>query len=82
MPVEIKEMVIKGIVSKGKAGKKDDPVKSGDNVQYSPAEGQTGGKEDKQLEKPVASLTYGLRKQIVQQCVQEVMDALNRRLDR
>lgn len=82
MPVEIKEMVIKGIVSKGKAGKKDDPVKSGDTIQYSPAEGQAGGKEDKQLEKPVASLTYALRKQIVQQCVQEVMDALNRRLDR
>jgi hypothetical protein len=80
MPVEIKEMVIKGIVTKGKSPKKDDAVHSGDKIQYGPS-GDAESKEAKS-DKPISSLSYGLKRQIVKECMQEVMDALNRRLDR
>ena len=80
MPVEIKEMVIKGIVTKGKSPKKDDAVRSGDTIQYGPS-GDGVAKEAKS-DKPISSLSYALKRQIVKECMQEVMDALNRRLDR
>jgi hypothetical protein len=80
MPVEIKEMVIKGIVTRGKSPKREDAVHPGDTIQYGPSD-KGDGKEAKS-EKPVSSLSYGLKRQIVKECMQEVMDALNRRLDR
>lgn len=80
MPVEIKEMVIKGIVTKGKSPKKEDALHSGDTIQYGPS-GDAEAKEAKS-EKPISSLSYALKRQIVKECMQEVMDALNRRLDR
>jgi len=81
MPVEIKEMVIKGIVTKGKSPKKADAVHSGDTIQYGPP-GEAGAKDGNASEKPISSLSYALRRQIVKECRQEVMDAINRRLDR
>lgn len=80
MPVEIKEMVIKGIVTRGKSPKKEEAIHPGDTIQYGPS-GQAEGREAK-TEKPISSLSYGLKRQIVKECMQEVMDALNRRLDR
>lgn len=81
MPVEIKEMVIKGIVTKGKAARKEDAVHSGDTIQYGPS-GKAEAKDGMSSEKPISSLSYALRRQIVKECTQEVMDAINRRLDR
>ena len=80
MPVEIKEMVIKGVVTKGKPAKKDEPLKPGDTVQYSPSD--AGQAQSPKPDKSINSISYALKRQIVMECMQEVMDALNRRLDR
>jgi hypothetical protein len=72
MPVEIREMVIKGVVGPEKDGGK--PAKPGGEA--------SGPGADRTEQKPVGRLSYALRRQIVQECVHEVMDKLNRRLDR
>jgi len=61
MPVEINEMVIKGTV--GTPGEVADKAK--------PQQG------DASSEKALSKLSYALRRQIVQECVQEVLDKIN-----
>ncbi len=61
MPVEINEMVIKGSVE-SKAP--EFPVK-------------TEQKKGAAVEKAIGKLSYTLRRQIVQECVQEVLDKIN-----
>lgn len=61
MPVEINEMVIKGTV--GTPGEKTDQAK--------PKQGESSS------EKTLGKLSYALRRQIVQECVQEVLDKIN-----
>lgn len=61
MPVEINEMVIKGSVG-------------------TPAEAAAKPEAKKpgaDTEKTIGKLSYSLRRQIVQECVQEVMDKIN-----
>ena len=61
MPVEIKQLVVKGVMEGTQAPDKKSSV------------GANKAKED-----AVGSLSYGLRKQIVDQCVQEVMDQIKK----
>ena len=61
MPVEINEMVIK--VTVGTPGKETDKAK--------PKQGESAS------EKTLGKLSYALRRQIVQECVQEVLDKIN-----
>lgn len=61
MPVEINEMVIKGSVGSPHS----EPEKA------KPQKGEAAG------EKTLGKLSYALRRQIVQECVQEVMDKIN-----
>ncbi len=61
MPVEINEMVIKGSVGTPK----ETPEKAASKP------GASGS------EKTLSKLSYALRKQIVQECVQEVLDKIN-----
>jgi hypothetical protein len=61
MPVEINEMVIKGTVG---------------STQSEPEKAKPQ-KEDAAGEKTLGKLSYALRRQIVQECVQEVMDKIN-----
>jgi hypothetical protein len=61
MPVQINEMVIKGAVGT--------PGEAGEK----PAP----KKQDAGMEKAIGKLSYSLRRQIVQECVQEVMDKIN-----
>jgi hypothetical protein len=61
MPVEIKELLIKGIME----GSEEPNKKSAAATNASEDEGAT-------------SMSYGLKKQIVDQCVQEVMDKIKK----
>lgn len=61
MPVQINEMVIKGAVGT--------PGEAG--TKPAPK------KPDAGMEKAIGKLSYSLRRQIVQECVQEVMDKIN-----
>lgn len=61
MPVEINEMVIKGAVGTPKEA----------SEKASSKKGESGA------EKTLSKLSYALRKQIVQECVQEVLDKIN-----
>lgn len=61
MPVEIKQLLVKGMMEGGQ-----DPDKKSSASSKAAKEGGS------------SSLSSGLRKQIVDQCVQEVMDKLNK----
>jgi hypothetical protein len=61
MPVEINEMVIKGSIE---SKTPEVPVK-------------TDRKKAAAQEKAIGKLSYTLRRQIVQECVQEVLDKIN-----
>ena len=63
MGIQIREMVIQAKVASEKGVKE----KKGDNVE-----------EEKSSEKTVSKLSYSMRKQIVEDCVNEVMDKLNK----
>lgn len=63
MPVEIKELLVKGIIE----GAQDSEKKSS-------AVSNKAKEED-------GSMSYGVRKQIVDQCVQEVMDRIKKMND-
>lgn len=62
MPVEIKELLVKGIIEGSPASEKKASSPS--------------TKEDES-----GALSYGIRKQIVDQCVQEVMDRIKKMND-
>lgn len=61
MPVEIKQLLVKGTMS----GAQEPDKKSATVRGKAPEEG-------------VSSLSYGLKKQIIDQCVQEVMDRIKK----
>lgn len=64
MPVEIKELLIKGSMQ----GDKEPEKKS-------------SGTKSMAKEEGMGNLSYSLRKQIVDQCVQEVMDRIKKMND-
>lgn len=64
MPVEIKELLVKGVME----GTQQPDTKSSASAKASTEEGAT-------------TLSFGLRKQIVDQCVQEVMDKIKKMND-
>jgi hypothetical protein len=62
MPVEIKQLLVKGTME---GTQEPDKKKSSAVRSKAPEEG-------------VSSLSYGLKKQIIDQCVQEVMDRIKK----
>jgi hypothetical protein len=61
MPVEIKELLVKGVME----GSQEPDKKSSAASKAAVDEGAT-------------SMSYGLKKQIIDQCVQEVMDKIKK----
>jgi hypothetical protein len=61
MPVEIKQLLVKGTMEGAKEPDKKSAAVRG-----------------KAAEEGVSSLSFGLKKQIVDQCVQEVMDRIKK----
>lgn len=67
MGIQIKEMVVQGKIGEG--GTKSKGKEKEANV------------KKKDTEKPVGKISYSLRRQIVEECVDEVIDRIQKRLD-
>ena len=67
MGIQIKEMVVQGKIGEG--GTKSKGKEKEANV------------EKKDTEKTVGKISYSLRRQIVEECVDEVIDRIQKRLD-
>jgi hypothetical protein len=67
MGIQIKEMVVQGKIGEG-------------GNQSKKKEKDASGKK-KDTEKPVGKISYSLRRQIVEECVNEVIERIQKRLD-
>jgi hypothetical protein len=67
MGIQIKEMVVQGKIGEG--GTKSKGKEKEANV------------KKKDTEKTVGKISYSLRRQIVEECVDEVIDRIQKRLD-
>lgn len=67
MGIQIKEMVVQG--------------KIGEGATRSKGKEKDEGVKKKEAEKPVGKISYSLRRQIVEECVNEVIDRIQKRLD-
>ena len=67
MGIQIKEMVVQGKIGEG--GNKSKGKEKEANV------------KKKDTEKTVGKISYSLRRQIVEECVDEVIDRIQKRLD-
>ena len=67
MGIQIKEMVVQGKIGEGGTKSK--------------GKEKDAGVKKKEAEKPVGKISYSLRRQIVEECVNEVIDRIQKRLD-